>query len=55
MESKKGDKIMRNLKKLMAIGLVAVMTLSLVACGGKETGKKGDDYNVKTEYRFKNV
>ena len=36
---------MRNLKKVTALFLATVMTLSLAACGGSGDDKKKDDYN----------
>ena len=36
---------MRKMKKLAALGLVAIMTVSLAACGGKKNDKKNADHN----------
>ena len=36
---------MRKMKKLAALGLVLVMTLSLAACGGKKDGEEDADHN----------
>ncbi len=36
---------MRNLKKLIAVFLITIMTSSLVACGGNKDNTKKDDYN----------
>ena len=37
---------MKTMKKVVALGIAAVMTLSLAACGGGgKDDKVGDDYN----------
>lgn len=36
---------MKNIKKVVALGLAAIMTLSLAACGGKGDGEKASDHN----------
>ena len=43
---------MKNVKKLIAIGLVVVMTMSLVACGGKKTGGKGSNGGKEVEIAY---
>ena len=36
----------KNLKKIIAISIVATMTLSLVACGGNGSKSKNKKYNI---------
>lgn len=43
---------MKNVKRLIALILVVVMTMSLVACGGKKTGGKGSNGGKEVEIAY---
>ena len=43
---------MKSMKKIIALGLIMIMTLSLTACGGKKTGGKGSNGGKEVEIAY---